>query len=413
MEPSPLPDFLNRVPKVKTLINRMESSDEMEKIREHSRHLSSEFMQASLLDMDMWQLFLNGLVKNLNECLAEKESQLTVRNRAYLICEFTLLEWIMCYNEEEICNEMSVEARDERRCALYSLGGIVSQAFNSILAGGQHTEADVSKVAEEMMATIDFEPLTETRKENLYYISGWWINAASKEGQRRRGKKEENATDTASALIYFASSSRVVVNHGNLSTIANSLPTGKIDRVMAFDGLTYPTMEWYEFTCRVEKVFENLFTVANLMVYGEALVRRVRSGLESNPTIREIIQSFLPDDTSTETLESVIHYIFRTYSRMRGKDFARKIMSKTKSSLSIGTRHTMAVMSDGTKRAKKPKTTSKTTSSCSSPANHVLEDEQDERSMRELHTKEDMEEHEQMMEIMRDVHSTDSDNEDN
>ena len=95
---------------------------------------------------------------------------------------------------------------------------------------------------------------------------------------------------------------------------------------MAFNGLTYPTKDWYEFTCRVENVFESLFTAANLMIYGEGLVRRVRLSLESDPTLQQIIQAFRPDDTSKDTLESVVQYLFCTYSRMRGKDFARKIM---------------------------------------------------------------------------------------
>ena len=44
--------------------------------------------------------------------------------------------------------------------------------------------------------------------------------------------------------------------------------------------------------------------------------------------------------------DDILHYILRTYSRMRGKDHVRNLMAKGKTNLKLHTRQSMAAVSD-------------------------------------------------------------------
>jgi hypothetical protein len=75
------------------------------------------------------------------------------------------------------------------------------------------------------------------------------------------------------------------------------LPTGKIDHVMKFGGLHFPTSSFYHFIARIEKAFEQSLSTGNLLLYGSKLATEIKKQLEENKSIQAYLTAILPDET--------------------------------------------------------------------------------------------------------------------
>jgi hypothetical protein len=102
---------------------------------------------------------------------------------------------------------------------------------------------------------------------------------------------------------------------------------------MAFGGLYFSNREFHRLIARVETVFESSLTIMNAFFSGASLVADLLSQLKENNHIREAMRSMLPTGTTEVELKWVLHYVLRTYTRMRGKNYVRRLMSRSKASL--------------------------------------------------------------------------------
>jgi hypothetical protein len=114
------------------------------------------------------------------------------------------------------------------------------------------------------------------------------------------------------------------------------LPTGKVDRSIAVGGLYFSNRECYHLIARVEKIFESSLTIMNVFFSGASLVAELLSQLKENNHIREAMRSMLTTGTTEVELKEVLHYVLRTYTRMRGKYYVRRLMPRSKASLEGG-----------------------------------------------------------------------------
>jgi hypothetical protein len=71
----------------------------------------------------------------------------------------------------------------------------------------------------------------------------------------------------------------------------------------------------------------------NVIFSCASLVAELLSQLKEKNHIPEAMRSILPTGTTEVELKKVLHYVLRTYTRMRGKDCVRRLMSRSKASL--------------------------------------------------------------------------------
>ena len=178
--------------------------------------------------------------------------------------------------------------------------------------------------------------IQQSGRESLYYITGWLLRAALKAAKRR----EEQVREQLNMLVSKASYSREkAVEHSDL-------PTAKVERVELFGGLAYANEDFFNFVERLEFIFRSTLTPEYLMMNGSSLIDLVYKCLNSDDGLLDNISIFLEDEISSETVQAVTKYITRAYCRMRGKDFARKLMSKDTQSLKQTRRPTLAGVSN-------------------------------------------------------------------
>jgi hypothetical protein len=113
------------------------------------------------------------------------------------------------------------------------------------------------------------------------------------------------------------------------------LPTRKIDCVIEFGALHFPTSSYYHVIAIIEKAFEQSSSTGNLLLYGNKLVTEIKEQLEENKNIQAYLNIILPDETKDDEAMDVLQHTARTQTRIRGKDFARGLMARSKKSLDI------------------------------------------------------------------------------
>ena len=153
--------------------------------------------------------------------------------------------------------------------------------------------------------------------ETLYYISGWTIVALRKIADRR---KEE----VALCIRYFCNTCCTI---GSVAK-DKGLPTGKVDRVMAFGALTFVNSDYFKFITRMENVFVHCLSYEHLSLYGSFLIERIKNALLNHDQVVSDFTMFVPDNVSNEISLTVLSLLLTLYSRMRGKDFSMKLLRK-------------------------------------------------------------------------------------
>ena len=155
-------------------------------------------------------------------------------------------------------------------------------------------------------------------QETLYYIAGWTIHAAHKVAPRR-------CKDTCHSLVYFANT--VVIENID-SDERSSLPTGKVDRFIHFGALRYASYSYFVFISRIETVFCNILSEEYIVALGPNIVDRIRIALKNETRLIDLFGIFMQPDISPQTFDDTLDFILLIYSRMRGKDFAMKLLKK-------------------------------------------------------------------------------------
>ena len=97
---------------------------------------------------------------------------------------------------------------------------------------------------------------------------------------------------------------------------------------------------------RVEYVFVTCLEPEYLLMVGSDLITRVYSSFIIDPGAQRTISSFLDNyDEGDEDVRTLTKYIMCTYCHLRGKDFARKMMSRDTKSNEQTTCQTQAILS--------------------------------------------------------------------
>ena len=152
--------------------------------------------------------------------------------------------------------------------------------------------------------------------------------------------REKTVREQLNFLVVKSSSTREV------AVGVTSLPTAKVEKVELFGGLHFANEDFFSFVERLEYVFVTTLTPELLVMNGSCVINLVYSTLNTEESVLAMVASFCEIKASIETVSAVTTYITRAYCRMRGKDFARRLMARDTHSLKQTRRPTLAAMSD-------------------------------------------------------------------
>jgi hypothetical protein len=209
-----------------------------------------------------------------------------------------------------------------------------------------------STIAEIIKSTADIDsdifPKQQLQLEKLYYIAGWMLRAAEMEAQRRN----EDSTIHKHLVT--------LVEYGEVSSQDElvELPVGEVVRTDAFGGLKYPNQMFFSFVAMIENACRTCLTANNTIIHGPYIAEELRLGLIDNHNVRSLLRDCCMIDTDEE-VSGISEYLVRTYVRMRGKDFVRRLMSSSRRSRSTQHRHEQAALSNPKLRINKRKKKSK------------------------------------------------------
>ena len=108
---------------------------------------------------------------------------------------------------------------------------------------------------------------------------------------------------------------------------------------MAYGGLIYSSVDFYHFVSRLEKYFETIMTNENILIFGPSLSKILMMELRGNTALGCVVSDLI--GVNDYISQDVYLYIWRTYTRMRGKDIALRIMSHRTRSLKLHTRQSV------------------------------------------------------------------------
>lgn len=157
----------------------------------------------------------------------------------------------------------------------------------------------------------------------MYYITGWLLRASLKIA-KQWARLVRGQLDW---LVSKATYSREIALEDE------NLPTAKVEVVERFGGLYYATEDFFSFVERLKYVFIHTLTPELLLMNVSCLIELVYKALNADDGVLSIIATFCKCNISIDTIEAVATYITCTYCCMRGKDFARNLMSRDTCSL--------------------------------------------------------------------------------
>jgi hypothetical protein len=204
--------------------------------------------------------------------------------------------------------------------------------------------------------------LPRSHAETLYFILGFVINAVEKEGIRRKSK----------GLPFKMFAKRHCMEKGWIEKAreSGSLPMGKTDRVNE-GGLHYPTSHFYQAMVYVERIYCALLTDDNLLAFGPTAIKRIHNIIEKNKAIR----SRLAVGKESEGSDDVVDFALQTFGRVRGSDYAGKLLARSGRSYATATRTDLQVKSESKKKLKAKESTSLSQNVLPAAATDEVEDE--------------------------------------
>ena len=208
-----------------------------------------------------------------------------------------------------------------------SVNGIIMKAFNMN--------------SEEIKAYFDSGCVKKSKSlhQCIYYVGGWHAHALKKASIRRE-PDHRNLMQTVFANITMK----------RIDAKDHNLPMQKVERVEKLGGLKYISDDYFVFIQRMEYVFMNLLTPEKLAMIGSDLITNVYTELSNNTFVSAAIMQFTigVDNVQSDLQNKLTLHMTRTYCRMRGKDFARKMMQTgfREKNLGKGIRPTVAIISD-------------------------------------------------------------------
>ena len=312
----------DELPTSAQLLAKAKATHSVSMLLKHHDCLADGSYGAVISDESTWQGVRSDLLKASNDCQATTEAQVAS------------------------CAKKLTKAKDK------DVVGVMSTIFFRFVEEFQSSLVyrHVQDLPEQVSRHYndDRPAIKEDQRqyEALYYIAGYVLQAARKDGNRRSEGKHKS--EVGAALTFLAENAAYGGSVDAADELHNSdLPFGRTLRTEQFDNLCYPKREFFDLVGRIENVMSQCLTGENFCAFGSLLLRKICVALVNTDDVTITISSLLPEATETNVVRQVVMFIMRIYGRLRGKDALRKMNSilKKKKSTSQSTRSTLAVAS--------------------------------------------------------------------
>jgi hypothetical protein len=231
------------------------------------------------------------------------------------------------------------------RAAIYCLATEFTKAFAiSIKRGGKGNETMIGMVQASLSnldpTTIDLTIDTLLR-QTIYNIAGWLVKAVEKAVTRMKTNiKLKVALKKISESAGFVS-----VDDAK----EQNLPTAKVDETVSKVALRYVSATFFSFVLVVEAVCEKVLVERSILIFGSDVVNQLATVIVDFPQVRAVVRKccYDTDELTNDEVGPVTTFLITIYLKMRSRDYIRQIVSKTRKSLTPGTRSTLAVIAEG------------------------------------------------------------------
>jgi hypothetical protein len=311
------------------------------------KHAIDSEPNAVILDSEGGLVLLGQLrtdtLASINASLnASATTQVSQRSKLYSemkqdnISSFAL-QWCL------LAAEKYPDAAEDARASAHLIASTCLSLFHqSIMRRGTESLSSSMKVILDKSLNDAFVfPENIYHQESLYYIAGWLLCATEKEGKRRRKGSPLNI-----GLSQLAEESH------EFDTLRLSfLPIGKVSRIQRYGKLKFVTLNFYRLVGTIEKICQGLFVDKSLVVFGPKLLVDVAYSMNHAAHLERLVEAsmrpvLVDEDCRQPHAKDVLGYLVRTYLRMRGKDYVRKIMGRSKTNTTVGHRQEMAAVSN-------------------------------------------------------------------
>jgi hypothetical protein len=280
-------------------------------------------------DVSFWNQFMNDVFESVADNHASRGNGIPVSTRQYCRAIEVL--------KQDLWKSFTEDTKLPIRKSFFYL---FSTAFVFEIQQS-FAEPDIDEIENDVVQKImrSKVSLPQAHAETLYFILGFVATACKKEGTRRKKK----------GFLFSLFADRHCLNKDGVekSRELGSLP---LQRMAGVDqgGLRYPTSHYYEIFVKVERIYCALLTEDNLFAFGPNALKRIHNKIATNKAIRTGLAGVLGKNANGS--DDVIDYVLHTFGRVRGSDYARKLLARSGKSRAGATRTTLEVKSEEMKK---------------------------------------------------------------
>ncbi|EJK70768.1 hypothetical protein THAOC_07845 [Thalassiosira oceanica] len=312
-------DLVHRVSRVEELLLKLKDSTLYKcwrtaaKAKIKTRLLSIEEL-SMLLDTgvvdwdDLLMRYLESISnrQSFSETKAIEQSHCQIDDFEAMLVEFQKGNYPEGFDENT-----SVNKKNEWRSCLVTLAYELSRHVNLELSRGSAGSLP-TRIREILARGWDTEE--QLHKETIYYIAG----AVMRSIEKLKDVSKDVYVNALKDILLNA-----VTSKSNAQNAA--LPSAKVEEKEKFD-LYYPNEKFYALVLKIESVFHQLLSTSNLAHYGTTLVADITHALSKG--IMGDMDAFFSTSHSDDVKIEVTRRIIRSYGRLRGKDFVRKLAAR-------------------------------------------------------------------------------------
>jgi len=324
--------YTMRCASAKEIFKRTWESHDIQALRNHSRVSLTPDLETKASDPTLWNKFLTDIFEAAAENRLLNGNGIPQGNAKYCIVKENLVQKLWKSFHDGTASMARI------RSFFYILAKeFISQVQKSF------AEPDVEDVETEIIEQIlkTKKPLPKAHAETLYFISGYVLKAVALEGDRRKSK--------GTLFMHFAERNGLTKQLIAKARESGQLPMEKTDTGNK-GGRRYPTHGFYEVMVKIEHIYCALLTDDNLVAFGTRAMTRIDARIKANETVRSRLSAAI--GRKAVGADKVIDFVLQTYRRVRGSDYASKLLARSGKSYATATRTTLQVKTESKKNTK-------------------------------------------------------------
>eukprot|EP00985_Skeletonema_marinoi_P002568 scaffold1057_cov203-Skeletonema_marinoi.AAC.16 len=334
-EQPPPTDLDVRVPSTVDVISNLRKSQTVKSLLDNNEYIRTEEEYDNIFfRQQLWDDVSTKICSAIKVHTPKKVSQIKSSTKKYDLAKEKIILGV-ANNDLMLGEECPEGKKDEAILTIQFLAFEYSKIFHQLITpvGGQKRVPIDKQIVDELKA-VEEMPVEE------YFNCGV-------------GK---HVTDKNPIGKCIASLQQHFVTQDQAEELKEKLPTELVDNRVAFGKLKYPNYELYEVFALVERVYSQLATPTNIIIFGGETLALICHGIVENPTIIIKFKSlFNSDEFDDPTILETVKYYMKTFGNMRLKDLCYRYNSNLNHGAEVGIRQSLVGVAGGGGKRKKQK----------------------------------------------------------